>query len=146
MSAERLADLLARQMPQDVAARAQSLLKLQAALDRVLTAPLVGHVRVQTFEGGVLSLACASGAIASRLRHDTDAMILALGKLGLPVVKVRSIVDPALLARYVPPVDKPGLPTAALDGLSQLNASIEEGPLKDALTRLLRHHAPDCRG
>ncbi|MEW6119298.1 MAG: DUF721 domain-containing protein [Pseudomonadota bacterium] len=141
MSTSSLSDLLARQLPQGVAARAQALLRLQAALDRALPAPLVGHVRVQTFEAGVLSLACASGAVASRLRQQTEALVAALGKRGITVATVRSTVSPELLARYVHPVDKAGLPPAALEGLAHLNAVIEDGPLKDALTRLLRHHA-----
>lgn len=145
MSASSLSDLLASQLPQGVATRAQALLKLQAALDRALPAALAGHVRVQTFEAGVLSLACASGAVASRLRQQTEALIAALGKRGVAVASVRSSVNPELLARYVHPVEKTGLPPAALDGLSHLNADIEDGPLKDALTRLLRHHAPNHR-
>lgn len=145
MSAESLADLLARQLPQGVAARAQALLKLQAVLDRALPAPLAGHVRVQTLDAGVLSLACASGAVASRLRQQGEALIAALGQRGVTVTRVHSTVNPELLARYAPPVEKPGLPPAALDGLSHLNAGIEDGPLKDALTRLLRHHAPKRR-
>jgi hypothetical protein len=34
------------------------------------------------------------------------------------------------------------VPPAALEGLAHLNAEIEDGPLKEALDRLLRHHAP----
>lgn len=142
MSAERLADLLASRLPAGVAARAQALLRLQDALDRALPAPLVGHVRVRTLDHGVLALACASGAIASRLRRETGALVAALEKRGIAVTSVRSTVDPELLARYAPPADKAGLPPAALDDLAHLNDAIEDGPLKDALTSLLRHHAP----
>lgn len=140
MSATSLSDLLASQLPQGVAARAQALLRLQAALDRALPAPLVGHVRVQTFEAGVLALACASGAVASRLRRETDALVAALAKRGIAVASVRSTVNPELSARYAPPIEKAGLPPAALNGLAHLEADIEDGPLKDALARLLRHH------
>lgn len=140
MSAESLADLLARQMPAGVATRAQGLLRLQASLDRALPAALAGHVRVRTLEAGVLSLACPSGALASRLRHQTDALVAALDKRGVNVTSVRVAVDPGLLGPYVPPVDKPGLPATALAGLAELETGIEDGPLKDALARLLRHH------
>lgn len=140
MSAESLADLLARQMPPGVASRAQSLLRLQATLDRALPAALTGHVRVRTLDAGVLSLACASGAQASRLKQQIDTLITALASRGVTVDSVRVSVDPALLAPYAPPADKPGLPPAALDGLAQLETGMEEGPLKDALARLLRHH------
>ncbi len=142
MSAESLAALLASRLPPGVATRAEALLRLQAALDRALPAPLVGHVRVRTLDNGVLALACASGALSSRLRRETDALLAALVKRGVAVSSVRVAVDPELLARYEHPIDKAGLPPAALDGLAHLNAGIEDGPLKDALTRLLRHHAP----
>lgn len=142
MSAARLAELFARGLPQGVAARAQALLRVQAALDRALPAALTGHVRVMQLEARTLALACDSGAVASRLRHDSAALVERLDRLGIALDGVRVSVDPGLLARHAPPVDKPGVPTAALDSLAQLNAGIEDGPLKDALTRLLRHHAP----
>ena len=142
MSASSLSDLLASQLPQGIARHARELLKVQDALDRALPAALAGHVRVMQLENGVLSLACASGAIASRLRHQTDALLDKLGKNGIAATSLRVSVNPELLPRYVHPVEKTGLPTAALDGLAHLNTDIEEGPLKDALTRLLRHHAP----
>ncbi len=140
MSASSLADLLASQLPNGLAVRARTLLKIQAALDRSLPAALAGHVRVMQLENGVLSLACDSGAVASRLRHQTDALLASLAKHGIEVSGVRIRVNPDLLARYVHPVEKAGLPTAALDGLAHLNAEIEDGPLKDALDKLLRHH------
>ena len=140
MSASSLSDLLASQLPPGVAVRARALLNTQAALDRTLPAALAGHVRVMQLENGQLSLACDSGAVASRLRHQTDALMASLGKHGVDVTTVRVIVNPDLLARYVHPVEKTGLPPAALDGLAHLTAEIEEGPLKDALDRLLSHH------
>ncbi len=140
MSAESLSDLLASQLPAGVAMRARALLKVQAALDRALPAALAGHVRVMLLENGVLSLAGDSGAVAARLRQQADALIAALGKRGIAVASVRISVNPELLARYTPPVEKAGVPPAALDGLAHLTAEIEEGPLKEALGRLLRHH------
>ena len=140
MSASSLSDLLASQLPAGLAVRARALLNTQGALDRALPAALAGHVRVMQLENGQLSLACDSGAVASRLRHQTDALMASLGKHGVDVTTVRIIVNPDLLARYVHPVEKTGLPPAALDGLAHLTAEIEEGPLKDALDRLLSHH------
>jgi hypothetical protein len=95
------------------------------------------------FEAGMLSLACDSGAVASRLRGQTDALIASLGTLGVAVAAVRVSVNPELLARYVHPVEKQGLPAAALDELGHLNAAIEDGPLKDAIGRMLQHHRKD---
>jgi len=142
MSASSLSDLLASQLPQGLATHARELLGIQAALDRVLPAALAGHVRVMQQESGLLSLACDSGASASRLRHQTDALIAGLAKNGLTITNVRVSVNPELLPRYVHPVEKAGLPRAALDGLAHLSDDIEDGPLKEALSRLLSHHAP----
>ncbi|MHB1213994.1 MAG: DciA family protein [Thiobacillus sp.] len=140
MSAASLADLLASQLPHGLAVRARALLNTQAALTHALSAALAGHVRVMQLENGILSLACDSGAVASRLRQQTDALMAALAKRDIRVETVRISVNPELLARYVHPVEKTGVPPAALDGLAHLNAEIEEGPLKEALDRLLRHH------
>jgi hypothetical protein len=140
MSATSLSDLLASQLPSGLAVRARALLNTQAALERALPAAIAGHVRVMQLENGVLSLACDSGAVASRLRHQTDALIDRLGRHGVNATGLRVTVNPELLPRYVHPVEKTGMPATALEGLSQLNSSIEEGPLKDAIDRLLQHH------
>ena len=140
MSSASLADLLASQLPQGLAVRARLLLNTQAALDRALPAALSGHVRVMQLENSVLSVACDSGAVASRLRQLSDALVVGLVKRGIAAASLRVSVNPELMARYVHPVEKTGLPPAALDGLAHLNAEIEAGPLKDALDKLLRHH------
>ena len=110
MSASSLSDLLASQLPQGLAAHAKALLGTQSVLDRALPAALAGHVRVMQLENGALSLACGSGAVASRLRNQTDALMASLGKHGVAVTSVRVSVNPELLARYVHPVEKAGLP------------------------------------
>jgi hypothetical protein len=140
VSANSLADLLASQLPHGLAVRAQALLKTQAALERALPAALSGHVRVLQLENAMLHLACDSGAVASRLRHQTDALIASLAKQGIAATAVHVRVNPELLARYTHPVTKAGLPAAALEGLAHLNEEIEDGPLKAALAQLLRHH------
>jgi hypothetical protein len=140
MSSTSLADLLANQLPPGLAVRARVLLNTQVALDRALPAALAGHVRVMQLESSVLSVACDSGAVASRLRQLADTLVVSLVKRGIAVASVRVSVNPELMARYAHPVEKTGLPPAALDGLAHLNAEIEEGPLKEALNRLLKHH------
>jgi len=140
MSTSSLSDLLASQLPQGLATHARELLNTQGALDRTLPAALAGHVRVMQLAKGVLSLACDSGASASRLRHQTDALMAGLVRNGIAVTSVRVSVNPELLPRYTHPIEKSGVPPSALDSLAHLNAEIEDGPLKDALDHLLRHH------
>jgi hypothetical protein len=146
MSAHSLSDLLATRLPAQLLARAQTLLKVQGALDRQLDASLAGHVRVAQLENGNLHLACDSGAVASRLRHQTGKLAADLNRCVLPVDHVRVSVNPGYVV-YTPPAPaKHGLPQAALDALSRLDAGIEDGPLKQALDQLLRHHRAAGRG
>lgn len=140
MSTESLSELLSSRLPPGVATRARALLRIQGELDRALPAALAGHVRVMQLENGVLSVACASGAVAARLRQQTDALLAALDRRGVVARAVRTSINPELAARYAPPVEKAGLPPAALDGLTHLSEEIADGPLKEALGRLLRHH------
>ncbi len=140
MSPSSLADLLADQLPHGLMVRAQALLRLQSALDRALPATLVGQVRVVQLDHDTLSLACANGAAASRLRHQTDTLIASLSARNISLARIHVSVNPELQARYVHPVEKNGLPASALAGLANLNADMEAGPLKEALQRLLAHH------
>ena len=140
MSASSLADLLATQLPAVLLVRAQVLLRAQAALERCLPTALAGSVWVAQLEHGNLHLACDSGAVATRLRHQTQALATEMSKHGLIVDHVRVTVQPEFQSRPPVVVDKPGLPTTALTSLAQLNTEIEDGPLKEALSRLLSHH------
>lgn len=146
MSASSLSELLASQLPTALRARAQALIGLQEQLDRSLPAALAGHVRALQLEGGQLRLACDSGAVASRLRHLSDRLIADLSRRGVAVETLRVSVNPELLATHVPPVAKAGLPASALDSLAQLNDSVADGPLKQALDHLLQHHRQSGRG
>lgn len=140
MSAESLSDLLASRLPSGLATRARALQGIQRELERALPAALAGHVRVMELENEVLSVACTSGAVAARLRQQSGALLAALGRRGVVATAVKVRVDPELAGRYSPPVEKAGVPPAALEGLAHLSEEIADGPLKEALGRLLRHH------
>lgn len=140
MSASSLSELLASQLPATLRARARALIELQDRLDRSLPAALAGHVRVLQLAEGQLRLACDSGAVASRLRHLSESLVADLSTRGVAVSSLRVSVNPELLASAPPPLAKPGLPASALDSLAQLGEDIAEGPLKQALGRLLQHH------
>ena len=132
--------MLATQLPAALLARAQVLLRAQAAIERCLPPALADSVWVAQLEKGNLHLACNSGAVAARLRHQTQALAVELSKRGLIVDHVRVSVQPEF--QPTPPivVHKPGLPSTALTSLAQLNTEIEDGPLKQALSKLLNHH------
>ncbi|MBW8306313.1 MAG: DUF721 domain-containing protein [Thiobacillus sp.] len=127
MSAASLADLLASQLPHSLAVGGPPPRSPPPAPARAPPPPRAGD----------------RGAVASILRQQTDALMASLGKREIAVTAVRISVNPELLARYVHPVEKHGLPPAALDELAHLNTEIEDGPLKEALDQLLRHHRHD---
>jgi len=140
MSASPLADLLASQLPPGLAATARRLADAQTKIDRVLPGALLGQVRVMQVQSGVLHLAVASGAVASHLRHQTDALLKSLEKKGLAAESLRVHVRPELVTPWKPPVHKAGIPAKGLASLEELDHTIEDGPLKEALDRLLQHH------
>ena len=140
MSASSLADMLATQLPAPLLARAKMLLRAQAAIERCLPPALAGSVWVAQLDKGNLHLACDSGAVATRLRNQTRALATELSQHGLIVDHVRVSVQPEFQPSPPVVVNKPGLPTTALTSLAQLNTEIEDGPLKQALDRLLSHH------
>lgn len=140
MTASSLSELLAHQLPASLQARAQALIALQDQVDRSLPAALTGHVRALQLQDGQLRLACDSGAAASRLRHLSERLVAGLAARGLAVDAVRVSVNPELLATPRTTVAKPGVPPTAIDSLAQLSDGIADGPLKQALGRLLRHH------
>lgn len=140
MSASSLSDLLATQLPAPLLARAKMLLRAQAAIERCLPPALAGSVWVAQLDKGNLHLACNSGAVATRLRNQTHALATELSQHGLIVDHVRISVEPEFQPRPPIVVHKTGLPNTALTSLAQLNAEIDDGPLKEALSRLLNHH------
>ena len=132
--------MLASQLPAPLLARAKILLRAQAAIERCLPPALAGSVWVAQLDKGNLHLACISGAVATRLRNQTRALATELSQHGLIVDHVRVSVQPEFQPSPAVVVNKPGLPTTALTSLAQLNTEIEDGPLKQALDRLLSHH------
>ena len=140
MSASSLSDMLATQLPAPLLARAKMLLRAQAAIERCLPPALADSVWVAQLDKGNLHLACNSGAVATRLRNQTRALATELSQHGLIVDHVRVSVEPEFQPRPPVVVHKTGLPNTALTSLAQLNAEIEDGPLKQALESLLRHH------
>ena len=128
------------QLPAPLLARAKILLRAQAAIERCLPRALEGSVWVAQLDKGNLHLICDSGAVATRLRNQTRALATELSQHGLIVDHVRVSVEPEFQPSPPVVVNKPGLPTTALTSLAQLNTEIEDGPLKQALDRLLSHH------
>jgi hypothetical protein len=101
--------------------------------------------RLGSLEGDVLSVYCDNGAVATRLRLAGPALIRLLQESGFAVRDIRFRVT--LLARKSPTREKCArLSPAACEAMLQLHANIADGPLKQALGRLLRRHAGESNG
>lgn len=138
--AKRLGELLAG-LP--AVRRAQALAALQKQFDAVLPARFRGEADVVALDEGELRVVCRNGAVASRLRLEAEHLAAALQKRGLAVRRVGIRVQPAASRRAPPPPDKPPLPAAARQAFESAARQLEEGEVKAALQKLLRHHSAD---
>ena len=119
--------------------QAQTLAALQKRFDAVLPARFRGEADVVALEDGELRILCSNGAIASRLRLESSSLAIQLESKGLPVRRVSVKVRPA--SRRAQPVKtKAPLSPAARKAFKDATDQLEEGEVKAALEKLLRHH------
>ena len=119
--------------------QAQALSALQKRFDAILPGRFHGQADVVGLEEGELRVLCSNGAIASRLRLEASTLATQLQSKGLPVRRVSVKVRP--ISRRQPPVkNKPPLPPAARQAFIVATSELEEGEVKAALEKLLRHH------
>ena len=135
--AQRLSELLAG-LP--AIRQAQALAALQKQFDAILPVRFRGEALVVALEDGELRVLCGNGAIASRLRLESQNLADALQRRGLPVRRVNLKVQPANSRK--PPVSraKPPLPSAAKQAFETASEQLQNGEVKAALQRLLKHH------
>jgi hypothetical protein len=134
--AHRLGDLLGN-LP--AIQQAQTLAALQKRFDAVLPARFHGQADVVALEQGELRVLCGNGAVASRLRLEAATLASQLESKGLPVRRVSVKVRPAS-RRPAPIKNKPPLSPVARQAFIAATEQLDEGELKTALEKLLRHH------
>jgi hypothetical protein len=134
--AHRLGDLLGN-LP--AIQQAQTLAALQKRFDAVLPARFHGQADVVALEQGELRVLCGNGAVASRLRLEAATLASQLESKGLPVRRVSVKVRPAN-RRPAPIKNKPPLSPVARQAFLAATEQLDEGELKTALEKLLRHH------
>lgn len=138
--AERLSDLLAN-LP--AVRQALALSSLQRQFDAALPARFRGEARVVALEDGELRVLCSNGAVASRLRLESQNLADALQQRGLPIRRVSLKVQPAVARRPAAARKKPPLPAAATQAFESAASQLQEGEVKTALQNLLKHHSAD---
>jgi len=134
--AQRLGELLSS-LP--AVQQAQTLAALQKRFDAVLPARFHGQADVVALEQGELRVLCSNGAVASRLRLEAATLASQLESKGLPVRRVSVKVRPAS-RRPAPIKNKPPLSPVARQAFKAATEQLDEGEVKAALEKLLRHH------
>lgn len=135
--AQHLSDLL-QKLP--ALRQAQALAGLQRHFDAVLAERFRGEALVVALEDDELLVLCSNGAIASRLRLDAQSLADSLQQRGLAVRRVSIKVRPATTRKPPAPRNKAGLSATAQQALASAAGQMEEGEVKAALQKLLKHH------
>jgi hypothetical protein len=139
-NAKSLSELLSSPGQSNVLERGHALLALQARLEKLLPESFRGQVFVADLKDGVLSLACAHSALASRLRSEGPRIAKSLSQQGLAVQQVKMMVRPDLPLYRGPDKPKAGLSQGALATLTKAEQALESGELKSVLGRMIRRH------
>lgn len=121
--------------------QAQALAVLQKKFDAILPDRFRGEADVVSLDAGELRILCGNGAVASRLRLEAASLAVRLQGKGLPVQRVSIRVRPAS-KRVSPSRAKAPLPSAARQAFEAAAAALDDGEVKAAVEKLLRHHTP----
>jgi hypothetical protein len=118
---------------------AERLAALQRRFAGVVPKAVALACRVAAIQGDAALVFCANGAAASRVRAQARGVARALAQADTPVatVKVKVRADWSLPERP----EKHDLPAAALGAFRELEDTLPDGELKDAVERLLARRA-----
>ena len=128
-------------------ARLQSLTQAAGRLLEVqkvylgLVAPknLAAFSKVGAMEHGALVLLADNGAIAAKLRQQLPTLLSKFQQRGVQVNSIRVEVQAGLRRAAKRPLYDKKIDATGLNSLQKLQSSLEEGPLKQALEKLLDH-------
>jgi hypothetical protein len=122
---------------------ARRLLAVERAIAKVLPPAMAQVCRVANVDGQQITLAVPSAAYASKLRQLAPRIEKILTENGWNLTEIRFKVQARLLqirtktapVREVAPLDR-----KALLAFAELRRALDNGPLAEAVTRLLKHH------
>lgn len=123
-----------------LAAHATHLQKLQQSLGKCVPSMLAPNCRVANFKLDVVIIHAENGAVAAKLRQMAPSLVSAFRSAGEQVAEVRIKVQPADIAQQPRPLHQAAiLGDAGRTSVSRLSESLPDGPLKDALNKLIHH-------
>ena len=125
---------------QSLMQQAQKLLALQEIWKQVAPKPLAASSTVGTLRDRTLIVYAHNGATAAKLRQLLPSLLEKIQKRGIEVTAIR--VDVQVDVPHINNKQKDlAVSDKALESLSQLESSLEDSPLKEALHNLIRHHS-----
>lgn len=122
----------------EATARNARLVGLQRAIDAATGGTL--RLTAIALADGVATVTAPGAAAAAKLRQMEPTLRARLQAEGWAIERFHIRTQPPRFADRPPRRIKPPIPAQGLDALDDLARSSEEGPMKEALARLLRRH------
>jgi len=124
-----------------LALAAQRLNSVSRIWETVAPIGLARFCRVGRLDDGVLTLFADNGAIASKIKQQLPSLLDKLQQRGSEINGIRIDVQVKIPSPEPAPRSKQAISPQSLASLKSLDAVLEESPLKEALTNLIKRHS-----
>ena len=101
---------------------------------------LARSCRVGRLDDGVLTLLADNGAIASKIKQQLPSLLEKLQQRGSEITGIRVDVQVKIPSPERASAPKQGISQQSLASLEKLDNELEDSPLKEALTNLIKRH------
>jgi hypothetical protein len=115
------------------------LIEVQRIYQGLAPKNLAKYSKVGSVAQGTLVLLAENGAIAAKLKQQLPTLLSKFQQRGVEVNAIRVEVQAGLLRATNRPVHDKHIEEAGLQSLQKLQEKLEDGALKQALEKLLRH-------
>lgn len=119
---------------------AQKLERIRRIWEEIAPPALLSATHPGALQQGVLTIYVDNGAIAAKLKQQAQRLLVKLRERALEVTAIRFEVQ-VRGPDAAPPQKQLVLSQAALESLEGMATDMEDSPLRDALQRLVGHHA-----
>ncbi len=123
-----------------LARAAQRLNAISRIWETVAPIGLARSCRVGRLDDGVLTLLADNGAIASKIKQQLPSLLEKLQQRGSEITGIRVDVQVKIPLPERVSAPKQGISQQSLASLEKLDNELEDSPLKEALTNLIKRH------
>ncbi len=123
-----------------LALAAQRLNAISRIWETVAPIGLARSCRVGRLDDGVLTLLADNGAIASKIKQQLPSLLEKLQQRGSEITGIRVDVQVKIPSPERASAPKQGISQQSLASLEKLDNELEDSPLKEALTNLIKRH------